>query len=301
MTLHSVSHWFACDDSRTAGTRLPVPHLRLEQLECREVPTTLVQLYGLPGHRLAGGSDLSLVQTPLTTPSSVLGRKMSDFLQAAVEAGRRIGGGYSHHLAVEALRVAGADFTRAEPPGTLDFVWTTNRVARLTPGDPLVGYQFQIGDIIQHHHATFGAGYTLKHHTQVVAAVDPIGRITQVFEQGVDGDHTAKRGAAIELSKLTGGSVSVYRPVPRAVESQVEFTLVNNTKSEVTVTRPALSPLSPKAVTLTATGTTNSFQAWQHAGSGEVKLAVNGRWYTFEDGAGYEIVTLSGRTTVRRI
>src|SRR5262245_11674436 len=54
----------------------------------------------------------------------LLGDKMAEYLQEQVNARRRIGGGECAHLATEALRIAGAEFLRPEPKGTMDYVWT---------------------------------------------------------------------------------------------------------------------------------------------------------------------------------
>src|SRR5262249_44727654 len=146
---------------------------QLERLESREVLASL------------GGGLLRppTVAAALVAPSLTLGQKMANFLQSRL--GTRVGGGECAHLAMEALRAAGADFTRTQPAGPSDYVWTSNGAARLTNGSQVAGKRFQVGDIIQYENARFSAGgvRSLPHHTQVVAAVDAAGRITRVYEE----------------------------------------------------------------------------------------------------------------------
>jgi hypothetical protein len=203
------------------------------------------------------------------------------------------------------LRAAGADFTRTEPVGTQDYVWTTNRVARLTNGNQLSGKRFKVGDIIQYHNARFSSGGTAKlaHHTQVVAAVNSAGRITQVYEQNVNGDRTLQRRAALDLSKLTGGSVSVYRPVGRLAQAgRVEYTIVNNTNSARAYTLQIGSYSSSK--TLDRANTQGSYRVGSATFSGAARpvLKVGTTSVTIQDGAAYVLYTMSnGRVGVRRM
>jgi hypothetical protein len=220
---------------------------------------------------------------------------MASYLQAQVNARRRIGGGECAHLATEALRFAGAEFRRPEPAGTMDYVWTSNRVARLTHGSSLPYRRFQVGDVIQYHNATFSNRGAIAHHTQVVAAVDYRGRITSVFEQNVNGNRTAQRRAAPDLSKLTGGSVSVYRPVRRASRpGLVEFTIVNNTNVSRTYQLQIGSSLT--SATLGVANTEASYwQRWAtFSGNVRPTLKVGTTSLVIEDGAAYELYALPG-------
>jgi hypothetical protein len=227
-----------------------------------------------------------------------LGERMANYLQEQVNARRRIGGGECAHLATEALRIAGAEFRRTEPSGTEDYVWTSNRVARLTRGSQLAYRRFQVGDVIQYHNATFSVGGNLPHHTQVVAAVSSLGRITQVYEQNVGVGRIAQRRAAPDLTKLTGGSVSIYRPVARARRAgYVEYTLVNNTSISRTLTNPS-------GVTLTRANTVGSYQdRWvTFSGTARPTLKIASTSLVIEDGAAYELFSLpGGQAGIRRM
>src|SRR5262249_21159083 len=220
-----------------------------------------------PGLTVNPSTPVEKASSPIGRPDRLprlfsLGDKMANYLQAQVNARRRVGGGEGAHLATEALRIAGAEFLRPEPPGTRDYVWTSNRVTRLTHGGQVAGKRFRVGDIIQYHNATFSAGGNLAHHTQVVAAVDSRGRITQAYEENVGGNdgRTAQRRAAPDLTKLTGGSVSIYRPVARMRRAgRVEYTIVNNTSASRTYKVLIWSDEIGKA-TLSAVNTTNSYR-----------------------------------------
>jgi hypothetical protein len=220
---------------------------------------------------------------------------MAEYLQEQVNARGRIGGGECAHLATEALRIAGAEFLRTEPKGTEDYVWTSNRVARLTHGGQLAGKRFQVGDIIQYHHAKFSAGDDLAHHTQVVAAVDSQGRIAQVFEQNVGG-RFAQRRAITDLTRLTGGSVSIYRPVVRATQpGRVEFTIVNNTSVSRTF-KILIASSETETTTLSEANTTDSYKDRfvNYSGTARPTLKFEQTSLVIEDGAAYEVFSLPG-------
>jgi hypothetical protein len=226
------------------------------------------------------------------------------YLQQQVNARRRIGGGECAHLATEALRIARAEFWRDEPPGTMDYVWTSNRIARLTHGRQLAYRRFQVGDILQYHNATFSAGGDLAHHTQVVAAVGYRGRITQVYEQNVGGNRTAQRRAVRDLTKLTGGSVSIYRPVARVRRAgRVEFTIVNNTSVSRTY-KVLIGSVEKETTTLSAVNTVDSYRQglWNFSGTARPTLKVgNISPLVIEDGAAYELYSLpGGRVGIRK-
>jgi hypothetical protein len=237
--------------------------------------------------------------------AATFGQSMANYLQQQVNSGKRIGGGECAHLATEALRVAGAEFIRTEPAGTSDYVWSSNRIARLTKGSQLAGKVFQVGDIIQYQNATFSSGGTkkLQHHTQVVAAVDSKGRITQVFEQNVNGDRTAQKRAIMDLSKLTGGSVSVYRPVARKVETgRFAFTVVNNTSGS-----KSYSLTIGNKTTSYSIGKSNAKDSYKthwvkYTGSQTPTIKVGSTSLTLRDAGAFEIYTnSSGSTSLRRI
>ena len=200
------------------------------------LPAALAVLagFGAPAPSAASepaGQGIAAWATP------TLGQKMAEYLRGRL--GTRVGGGECAHVATEALRVAGGDFTyksafvRPKEAGGEDYVWTPNRVARLTSGPQVAGKRFRPGDILQFQDATFSSGTEAPHHTQVVATVDTAGRITQVYEENAGSGADKRRlqlNPAIDFGTLTGGSVSVYRAVPRRTKSGlVEWTVVNNT------------------------------------------------------------------------
>jgi hypothetical protein len=267
---------------------------RLEGFEDRAVPALLT-----------GAVSAALVAPSVQSTS--LGDRMSTFLQGKI--GSKVGGGECAHIATAALQAVGADFTRTEPNGTSDYVWTSNRVARLTSGSQVAGKQFRVGDIIQFENATFSAGGSskLKHHTQVVAAVDGAGRITQVYEQNITingvANRTVMKRTAIDLTKLTGGSVSIYRAVARVPQAgQVEYTIVNNTNASRTVTLQIGS--STSSYSLDTINTKGSYRTGFATFSGSAKpvLKVGNTSLTIQDGAAYELYTQSnGQVGIRKL
>jgi hypothetical protein len=176
-------------------------------------------------------------------------------------------------------------------------VWTTNRIARLTQGSQLAGKTFQVGDIIQYHNATFKSGGSgkLAHHTQVVAAVDSKGRITHVFEQNVNGVRTARKSAILDLSKLNGGSVSIYRPVARkSVSGTVEFTVVNNTSSSRTISVAFGSKSYSYSLDKANTARSYSTYVFTFTGSTGPSLKYGSTNLKISDAGAYELYSTSG-------
>lgn len=295
MILNSIKNWFTGKRHPSSPRRRSTVRLRVEGLEGRVMPAVL----SLAPPPLAP----AFVAPAVVAAAPSLGDRMGDFLNSKL--GKRVGGGECAHIATEALRVAGADFTRTEASGTQDYVWTTNRIARLTQGSQLAGKVFKVGDILQYNNATLRSGGTSKllHHTQVVAAVDSRGRITKVYEQNVNGNRTVQKHDMLDLSKLNGGSVSIYRAVARANPAGLrEFTIVNNTSSSKTYTLQIGS--SNFSSTLTAANTANSYstRTATFSGNATVKLKIGNSSITVEQGAAYELFTMSnGSTGIRRI
>jgi hypothetical protein len=301
MFASNLTRWLVGRGRRPAAGRVPTSRLGLECLERREVPAFV----GWPGvfsrlsqpTRPASGQ----LRPPVTTADpALLGQAIAHFLQGRL--GTRVGGGECAHLATEALRVAGAEFLRTEPAGTLDYVWTSDRVARLTGGGQLTGNQFAVGDILQYDHARFSDGRELDHHTQVVAAVDSGGRITWVYEQN-DGNRTVVRSPVPDLGKLSGGSVTVYRPVARTPRpGVVEYTVVNDTPTRRTWTLQIGS--SKWDGTLDRANSAGSYLAGVATVSAGVRamLVVGDASVEARDGAGYEFFTLAnGQVGVRQV
>src|SRR5262249_52763675 len=115
----------------------------------------------------------------------------------------KVGGGECAQLVSEALRVAGADFMTHDPHNNGDYVWGT-LITTMSHGSSSA--RCQPGDIIQFQNVSLTSGWTLTHHTAIVAAVDSLGRPTQVYEQNVNGDRTDRLDAmAINPSTIKTG------------------------------------------------------------------------------------------------
>ncbi len=235
---------------------------------------------------------------------------MADYLQAQVDAGHRIGGGECAHLASEALRVAGGDFTRSgEAQGTSDYRWSSHLVARLTKYGSSAGKIFEVGDIAQYDDVTFRGDDDAKpmHHTQVVAAVDSHGAITEVFEQNSNGHRVAERHPLRNLESIEGGTVSIYRPEPRARQpGRWEYTTVNDTDAPCTYTLQIGARIWN--VTLDKANTEGSYRVSfasfsGGAGPGPIPtIKIGNASVQIEDGAGYELYSISkGQVAIRKI
>jgi hypothetical protein len=259
---------------------------KLETLESREVPAVV-----------APSSPIPLTQTTIND-------RMISFLVSRV--GQQIGGGECAHVATEALRASGARFIPRPELVPGDYIWG-NRVKVITTNggwrDSAPTLRARPGDILQYYNARFSNGMWASQHTAIVATVDAQGRPTSVFEQNVNGRRTMVR-SSIDLTKLTGGRVSIYRAEPRiAVPGRVEFTLTNNIARNV----PVAMSVGPYAVGSTLIGTANQWNSyqtrWLRTPPGmPLRLTVGTTTVTIQNGAGYEIFTLAnGQPSIRRI
>ena len=140
--------------------------------------------------------------------------------------GKQVGEGECAHLASAALKEAGAKPHREFPdsPDTGDYVWgtlvfgmefkdgkgaTEGSVAKVRPGD-----------IIQYRDAKFsgrkptGGTYTstAAHHTAVVGAVSPDGKVLSLLQQNSGGKRLVTE-ATQTLTDMQAGWLKVYRPV----------------------------------------------------------------------------------------
>lgn len=275
--------------------------LRVESLEFRRV--LAIQSVPLipPAAGIGGGPEPAalVIEPSSAAPTAVtvraatsLGQQVASYLTSKM--GTRIGGGECSHMAIEALRVSGAKFIRwyESPP-----------VAELTRGSQVAGKRFQVGDIVQFENAAFSNGRFTRHHTQVVAAVDGNGRITKVFEQNVGGNRTVRRNNAVDLTKLTGGTVTIYRPTPRVDQPRrLEFTVVNNTNSSQTYTRQIGS--SSSTLTLDKANTVGSYRfVWLTVPNGATaSLRIGNSSVQIRNAGAYELYTAaSGRTAIRAL
>jgi hypothetical protein len=107
----------------------------------------------------------------------------------------------------------------------------------------------------------------------------------------------------LDLTKLTGGSVSVYRAVARTPHAGlVEYTLVNNTGASRAVTLQVGSYTS--SGTLDKVNTQGSYRTGSATFSGTARptLKVGNVSVVIQDGAAYELYTQSnGQVGIRKL
>lgn len=253
----------------------------------------------------------------LVFATTTLNQKVVNFLKANV--GKRIGSGECADVATEALRVAGAKFiqgatsgnpnaTGPDSPKSGDYDWgSLLKVVEFKGGrvvDSSPSIKLQPGDVIQYRNAVFKSGNstsTATHHTAVVAAVDSLGRVTQVYQQnisssGVKGVNRTLTLSSLDLSKLTGGWVRIYRPETRSGRSGLyEVSIVNNSS----VGQSIVSGNSK--FTFTAANTTGSYKTIWWTGSSAPKVTLNGKTFTLATGAGYQITGSGGSLTLSKL
>jgi hypothetical protein len=255
---------------------------KLDRLEDRAVPAVVA-----PATRL--------VETP------TINEKVVAYLDARV--GQRVGGGECAHAATEALRAAGAAFIRrADSPRPGDYVWGSLVKVITAAGDSAPGVACKPGDVIQYRNATFRNGMWATHHTSIVAAVDPQGRPTAVFEQNFNGVRVVRRDA-IDVTGLTGGWLRVYRGVPRVTRAgRTEFTLVNNAAG-VRGGTMRVGGYNLGAFTVGPVNTAGSYQTrYVTATPGlAVRITVGLTTVNVVNGGAYELFLRAGRMSIRRI
>jgi len=159
----------------------------------------------------------------------------------------RVGGGECAHAASEALRNAGGEFFTTDlggdHPGPGDYVWGSlvKLVSwsghRWTDSQPLA--KAIPGDILQYNTTRIKMGNvtsTTNHHTSIVAAVNPAGLPTLIYEQNSGNIRTLQKNA-IDLKGLVSGWIRIYRPTPRIDKpGQYKFSMVNKMTTPQTVT-----------------------------------------------------------------
>jgi hypothetical protein len=194
--------------------------------------------------RLIAATMVLLVSTTMARAESINSRIVK-FLEQ--QRGARVGGGECAHAASEALRISGGEFVAADlgkdTPAKGDYVWgklikhlscqddqwkDSHPAAKVLPGD-----------IVQYGDARFVDGkstWTLPHHTSIVAAVDPDGMPTLVYQQNANHVRTVEKDR-IDFTKLAGGWVRIYRPQSRKqAPGRFKFSLVNNVAGPQEVT-----------------------------------------------------------------
>ena len=216
------------------------------------------------------------------------------------------------NLANEALRVAGANFAASDPNHNGDYVWGT-LVNTMTHGRAASTARCQPGDILQFQNVTLSGGWTAAEHTAIVAAVDSLGRPTQVYEQnvGVNGkgpgyhDRTDRLDTlAVNPSTILSGTVHVYRAVSRSDSpGKVQFSVVNDTTRTETVTI-YFNGVRQGTIGLGVYDTASSYMmAWYSStGRGTWSIGINGKTVALNNAGGYEVYTApNGQVSIRAI
>jgi hypothetical protein len=225
-----------------------------------------------------------------------------------------VGGGECAHLANEALRFAGADFMGSDPLHNGDYVWGT-LVNTYTHGHAASLARCQPGDIIQFQNVTLSNGWVAQQHTAIVAAVDSLGRPTMVYEQNVGVNGKGKGGGAhdrtdrldtlaINPSTILGGTVHIYRAVPRHdTPGKVQFSVVNDTAHSQTVT-VYFNGVSQGTISLDSFNTALSYKtSWfSNSGRGSWSIGISGKRVNLSNAGGYEVFAApNGQTSIRAI
>jgi hypothetical protein len=276
-------------------------HLGFECLEGRAVPA----FFGLPTIHLPTLPPVVVAPAP---QAANLNQQILNFCQSHLHS--KVGGGECAHLANEALRVAGADFTGTDPNHNGDYVWGT-LITTMSHGKASSTARCQPGDIIQFQNVTFANGWTASQHTAIVAAVDSLGRPTQVFEQniGVNGkgpgvhDRTDRLDTfAINPNTIMSGTIHIYRAVARHDSpGKVQFSVVNDTHQAQTVSI-YFNGVRQSTMSLDTFNTLNSYKWGSVSGRGNWSIGINGTRVALTNAAGYEVFTApNGQASIRAI
>lgn len=163
------------------------------------------------------------VEQPSPTATNKLGNDVLTFSLARL--GRKVGGGECAHLAVEALKSAGAGGRRPDAPNAVDYVWgeLVAYIPANLPKDTAAKLltKVQPGDVIQMRNTRFegkrpgrGAYWTsAAHHTVLVERVDAAAGVLHILHQNWNGVRSVMRGTQ-QIADLKQGWLRIYRPVP---------------------------------------------------------------------------------------
>jgi hypothetical protein len=241
--------------------------------------------------------------------STALSVGSTDFLKARI--GMRVGGGECANMVSEALRVSGLEFFGLNPSNNGDFVWGTPvKKISFANGkwiDSNPNAKVQPGHVIQYFNANFAGIGLFQQHTSVVATVNASGMPTQVYQQNVgnDGD-PAKRTVhldSIDLTKLNGGWVTIYRPFPRMdAPGTYKFSIVNNAGTNQQVQLFSGQQLL-SIISMSNANTTNSYTTQPVTGSNlppTLRLG-NGASIAITNAGGYEIFQNGATVGLRRL
>lgn len=238
--------------------------------------------------------------------------KVASYLAGKV--GVRCGGGECAHSVIEALRVAGAEFTKrdlgADSPSPGDYVWGTLiksfSVVNGKLKDSKPSSKLMVGDVLQYRSVRFVSGSassSASQHTSVVAAVNSSGMPTFVYEQNFNRVRLVKKNA-INLTTMTAGYIRAYRPEARVNKAgEVKFTIVNNMTSAQAVNVGVGTTVRPlMQLTAVNTGASHIYATWPTSG-GAPKLVLSSKAsVTIAHGGGYEIYkTSTGTAGIRKL
>ncbi len=245
---------------------------------------------------LAGSARIGSADSPPALNAAVLKYCES-------KLGKRVGGGECSHLANEALRVAGAEFTQTgadgkripDSPNPGDYVWGTHiktfsvdeKTRKVIDSEPKA--RCLPGDIIQYRQVKTSDGVTAPHHTAIVRTVDDNGVPTGVYQQNINlprgGDGRVVQKSALNPMKMVSGSLIVYRPEAQTNPLPYQFTLTNNSKSD----KVEFTYVGRKG-TLGQTNTKDGYRViWASRGSDT--LYIDGHGFTLTTRKAYEFYT----------
>ncbi len=236
---------------------------------------------------------LSLAWLSTESHAQSIGESMVTFLDSKINT--RLGGGECSHMATEALRVSGGEFfpgdLGANFPGAGDLVWgklvTVISYSNKLTTDSAPTVAVLPGDIIQYcSSAKIGTSSFPKCHTSVVRTVNTAlaSRPTAVFQQNFGGVRTVKV-ASIDVTKLTAGSLRIYRPISRITATNVwKFTVVNNVATSQTYS-VIVGVSAVSTINLTTANTASSFRIHKVITTGTVPAVISGAASIFASNA----------------
>lgn len=229
--------------------------------------------------------------------------------------GKRVGSGECSHLANEALRVAGAEFTQVgadgkripDSPHPGDYVWGTlvktysfdEKTRQVVDSDPKAASL--PGDILQFDKVKTSDGYQFPHHTAIVRTVDAAGNPSGVFQQnikvpgGKDGREVQK--SPLPTLRMVSGMIMVYRPAKATNPAPMQFTWVNNSKSQ-----KVEFTYFGKKDSLGTPNTADAYRVVWASGPRANTVTVDGVNYTLAARKAYEFYTTSdGKIALREL
>ena len=235
-------------------------------------------------YRVAWPVSLALIIIGGSLPAEEqsIGNAMVTFLNGQLNS--RVGGGKSAHLAIEGLRVSGAEFCPddlgADFPGEGDHVWgtlvTVISVADGNWSDSNPANACQPGDVMQFGgSAIVGSVSYPVHFTVVVQTVSgERHRPSAVYQQNLGGVRTVQ-SAAINLKQLSTGWVRIYRPTARVDATNTwKFTVVNNSSTPQAFT-VMFDITTVSSMAATAANSNGSFFVFKVTTDGTVPCVVN--------------------------